>query len=106
MTKCLASIVLAAAAVSATPAAANHLVNLDTPFPTRGACEAATAKVDNFDRDGLLVRFPELFDTRGDTRAFITKAFSCERDPDDGKWYITDHLQERLASDWFLRRQD
>jgi hypothetical protein len=106
MMKRLASIVLAAAALSGTPAAANHLWSLDTPFPTRGACEAATTEIDNFDRDGLLVRFPELYDTRGDTRAFITKAFSCERDAVDGKWYITDHLQERLASDWFLRRQD
>lgn len=93
------------AVLFATPAFAGHLSNLDDPYPTRGACESATAKIDNFDRDGLLGRFPDLFSTRGDTRAFITAAFTCEQSDDDDMWYITDHLQERLDSDWFLRRQ-
>ena len=97
---------IALAMLVSAPAAANHLLDLDHPYPTRGACEAATAEIDNFDRNGLLQRFPDLFETRGDTRAFITGAFTCERDEDDGQWYITDHLQERLNSDWFLRRQD
>jgi hypothetical protein len=90
---------------AAAPASANHLGALDVPYATRGACEAATADIDNVDRDGLLRRFPDLFTTRGDTRAFITAAFDCEFDEEDEMWYITDHLQERLGSDWFQRRQ-
>ena len=104
MTKLVASLLLGGILLAA-PASANHLINLEDPYPTRGACEAATAQIDNFDRDGLLQRFPDLFDTRGDTRAFITGAFKCERDSHDNLWYITDHLQERLDSDWFVRRQ-
>lgn len=104
MTKGLAAILLGGLLLGA-PAAANHLLNLDDPYPTRGACEAATADLDNIDREGLLQRFPGLFSTSGDARAFITAAFTCELRGSDGMWYITDHLQERLNSDWFQRRQ-
>lgn len=104
MRKRFAAIVFGAG-LFATPAFASHLLNLGDPYPTRGACESATTELDNFDRDGLLGRFPELFSTRGDTRAFITGAFTCEQSDDDDMWYIADHLQERLDSGWFGRRQ-
>ena len=92
------------ALLSSAPSIAHHLDNLEDPFESRGECEAATADLDNVDREGLLARFPDLFSTRGDTRAFITRAFTCEQ-ADDGMWYITDHLVERLESGWFQRRQ-
>ena len=103
MTKRLASIAVIAL-LSSTPSFGNHLFDLDEPYETRGGCEAATTDLDNVDREALLNRFPDLFSTSGDTRAFITRAFTCE-EGEDGMWYITDHLQERLGSDWFQRRQ-
>lgn len=89
--------------VTATPALASHPGNLDEPHPTRGACEAASARLAVNDKDFLTNRFPELFSSTGEAASFLTRAFSCEK-AEDGNWYITDHRLEVLASDWFLRR--
>lgn len=86
------------------PASANHIFHLDTPHPTRGACEAEMQSLSN-DDDFLLEVFPDLFSSHGEVRSFLNRAFTCERSPNDGQWYITDHREEVLASDWFLRRQ-
>lgn len=97
-------IAVIAIAAAATPAAANHIFNTNVPFPTRGACEAEVASLSVDDRDSLLARFPDLFDSRGDVAAFLTRAFPCERDPGDGNWYIEDRRLEILASEWFMGR--
>ncbi len=90
-------------AAVAAPASANHIFNLDVPFATRGQCEAAVADLSHDDRDSLLDRYPNLFDSTGDVASFLTRAFPCERDS-DGYWYIRDHRVEVLGSDWFLRK--
>src|SRR5689334_6348096 len=63
---------LAGIAALATRAAAHDTT---TPFPTRGACEAASAAMSNDERDVVLASFPELFDNRGDVSSFLTRAF-------------------------------
>jgi hypothetical protein len=88
----------------ATPAAANHPFHLDEPFPSRGACEAQTQSLSN-DDDWLLDTFPNVFSSHGEVRSFLNRAFTCDRDSSDGQWYITDHREEVLSSDWYLRRQ-
>ncbi len=93
-----------AALTAAVPAPANHLLNLDTPYASRGECEAAVADFNSDDRDGLLVRFPTFFENRGDAQSLLTRAFPCELNEDDGQWYITSHLGDVLASEWYQRR--
>jgi hypothetical protein len=88
----------------ATPAMADHILNLDTPYPTRGACESAVAQFSAGDRDSLLDRFPNFFSRPGDVASFLTRAFNCEYDPAEQAWFITDSRGEILASEWFLRR--
>jgi len=92
---------LAGIAALATRAAAHDTT---TPFPTRGACEAASAAMSNDERDVVLASFPELFDNRGDVSSFLTRAFTCDENAADGQWYITDHIDEVLASDWYTHR--
>jgi hypothetical protein len=103
MKKLLAPLILAALGF-ASPAAANHIFNLDVPFPTRGDCEAERAQLSIEDWDSLLIRFPKLFTSQGEVASFLTRAFSCEFDPQGGQWYIVDHRTEVLASPWFQRR--
>ncbi len=93
-----------AAVLAATPAFASHPTNLDTPHPTRGACEAASARLAVNDKDFLTRTFPQLFSSTGEAASFLTRAFSCQK-AEDGNWYITDHRLEVLGSDWFQRRQ-
>lgn len=98
-------VALALGAISiATPAAADHILHLDDPFPSRGACESARQSLSN-DDDSLLDAFPNLFSSHGEVRSFLNRAFTCEPSPSDDQWYITDHRSEVLASDWFQRRQ-
>jgi len=75
-----------------------------TPYPTRGACEAASAGMSNDERDFILETFPDLFDNPGDVSSFLTRAFTCDQSAADGQWYITDHIEEVLGSDWYLHR--
>ncbi len=89
------------ALVVVSPASATHVQYLDTPFPTRGACEAQRASLSN-DDDFLLYAFPELFSSEGEVRSFLNRAFKCEQRGSD--WYITDHRSEVIDSDWFQRR--
>lgn len=103
--KQLAILALAATAV-ASPAAASHVFNLDTPFASRGACESEVASLSKDDQDQLLDNFPQFFSTTGEVSSFLTRAFSCELNGSDGQWYIGDHRLEVLQSDWFQRRLD
>jgi len=93
-----------AALVGSSAAVASHVDYTDTPFPSRGACEARTADLSSDDREFLQIAFPDLFSSDGEVESFLTRAFSCELNPSDGQWYITNHIEEVLGSDWFQRR--
>ena len=97
----LAICAIIGAAALASPAAAH---DTETGFATRGACESASASMSNAEKDFLLEAFPDLFDTTGEASSFLTKAWTCDRNDSDGLWYITDHIEEVLASDWFANR--
>lgn len=96
-------IVVAAAVAVASPAVANHVLYLDTPFPTRGACESMSAQLSAEDRYWLGDAFPTLFSSDGEVESFLARAFTCERHS-NGQYYITDHRQEVLDSAWFAQR--
>jgi hypothetical protein len=97
------------AAVAATtvtgPAFGHHLQNLDTPYASRGACEAAVADFNNDDWEMLLDLFPDYFSSQGEVASFLTRAFPCELSATDGQWYIQNRYGQVLHSDWYLRRQ-
>jgi hypothetical protein len=42
--------------------------------------------------------------SKGEVRSFLNRAFTCEQSGSDGQWYITDHRQEVLDSEWMQRR--
>jgi hypothetical protein len=92
---------LAAATLAPTAAMAH---DTETPFPTRGACESASAAMSNDEQTWLLDTFPDVFDTKGEVSSFLTRAWTCDRNASDGQYYITDHRQEILDSAWFQRR--
>lgn len=104
MKKTIAIVGAAIAIAAAAPAPANHLLHLDTPYASRGECEAAVADFNSDDRDALLARFPTWFDNKGDVQSLLTRAFPCELNDADGQWYITDRLAEVLSSDWYVDR--
>lgn len=89
----------------ASPAAAGHLVNLETPYASRGACESAVAQFNADDREILLANLSAFFSSNGEVASFLTRAFPCELDESDGQWYIQDDRLEVLQSDWYKRRQ-
>jgi hypothetical protein len=101
--KTLATIAVGALVI-ASPAPANHILNLDTPYPSRGACESESAQFSNDDAESLVERFPQFFSGIGEVKSFLTRAFTCDLDESDGQWYIHDHRQEVLDSEWFQRR--
>lgn len=76
----------------------------ETPFSSRGACEAASAGMSNDEKGWLLDTFPDLFGTEGEVSSFLTRAWTCDRNASDGQYYITDHRQEVLDSAWFAQR--
>lgn len=86
----------------ASPAAASHIFH-PGPYPNRGACESASAQLSHEDQQVLLERFPQLFSSAGEVSSFLTRAFTCERDA-SGAWFLIDHRQEVIDSDWFQRR--
>ncbi|WP_156029770.1 hypothetical protein [Sphingomonas sp. URHD0057] len=92
----------AEAFILTSPAHANHVLHLDDPFASRGACEVERNALSN-DDDFLIDLFPDLFSSEGEVRSFLNRAFPCELRA-DGNWYITDHRVEVLGSDWFARR--
>ena len=96
------SIAAGIAAMSVATAAAAH--DTTTGFASRGACEAASAGMSNDENAWLLATFPDVFDTTGEVASFLTRAWTCDRNPSDGLYYITDHRQEVLDSDWFAQR--
>lgn len=95
----------AAAMVVTSPAFAHHLQNLNTPYASRGACEAAVADFNSDDWDMLLDLFPDYFSSQGEVASFLTRAFPCELNAADDQWYIQNRYGEVLHSDWYLRRQ-
>lgn len=102
--KKLAILAAVTAMTAAAPASANHLLHLDTPYASRGECEAAVAHFNSDDRDDLLERFPSWFDSRGDVQSLLTRAFPCELNDADGQWYIKSELGAVLASEWYQGR--
>ena len=90
--------------VTASPVAANHIFTPDA-FATYGACESANARLSNDDAKRQFPLRPDLFSSLGEARSFMTRAFSCEYDPDDDSWYLIDHRLEVIGSEWFQRRQ-
>ena len=102
--KKLSILVSIGAITIASPAFASHLVNNDTPFPTRGACESYTASGIPDDRGFLLEAFPNFFDSEGDLASFLTRAWTCELNEEDGQWYVGDHRFDVLNSEWYQRR--
>jgi len=96
------AMILLAGALGVPTAATAH--DTETPFPTRGACESASAAMSNEERDWVLTTFPDLFRSGGDVSSFLTKAFTCDRNSSDGQWYISDHIADVLDSDWYLHR--
>lgn len=93
-------LVAAGFVIVGSPAYADHAFNTDTPYSSRGACEAANADFDNGDREWLS-EAAGLSD--GEIRSMLQRAWRCEL-AGDGQWYITDHRIEVLGSDWWLRR--
>ena len=85
----------------ATTAAAH---DTETAFASRGACEAASAQMSNGEQDWLLETFPDLFSSSGEASSFLTRAWTCDLNPTDGQYYIKDHIEEVLGSDWYQRR--
>src|SRR4051794_5578539 len=96
------SILSSIAALTFAAAAAAH--DTTTGYPSRGACEAASAGMSKDENAWLVATFPEFFDTTGEAASFLTRAWTCDRNPGDGQFYITDHRQEVLDSDWFAQR--
>jgi hypothetical protein len=92
---------LVGATVVATAAVAH---DTETAFPSRGACEAASAGMSNSEQDWLVETFPQFFDTPGEASSFLTRAWTCDRNGSDGQYYITDHVADTLSSDWFQQR--
>ena len=98
------SVLVLIAVSCAAPAFAAHLDNLETPYPSRGACESAVAQFNGDVRPGLLDQFPMFFDRNGDVASFLTRAFPCEYDETVDAWFITDHRGEVLFSDWYQHK--
>jgi hypothetical protein len=91
---------LATGLAAAGPAIAH---DTETAFPSRGACEAASAGMSNAENPWLIATFPDLFDTTGEAASFLTKAWTCDRQA-DGQFYITNHIDDVLNSAWFAQR--
>jgi hypothetical protein len=96
------SILMGLTAITVASSAAAH--DTAIAYPSRGACESASAHMSNAEQDWLLETFPELFDSPGEASSFLTRAWTCDRNPSDNQFYITDHIEEVLASDWFQQR--
>ena len=90
--------------MAATPAAANHIFT-PSAFATYGECESENARLSNDDAERQFPLRPDHFSSMGEARSFMTRAFSCEYDPDDDSWYLTDHRLEVINSEWFQRHR-
>ena len=101
MMKKFSALAVFASASLATPVAAH---DTETGFASHGACEAASAAMSNGENDWLVATFPQFFDTTGEAASFLTRAWTCDRNPSDGQFYITDHVGQTLGSDWFAQR--
>jgi hypothetical protein len=100
--KILSAGLVVGALIAASPAFAH---DTETSFATRGACERASAAMSNEETEWL-VTLPDFFSSTGEVASFLTRAWTCDRNASDGQWYITDHVEDALASDWYLRRND
>lgn len=63
----------------------------DTPYETRGECEAAYAESSKDDRERLVAL--GIFETRGAAQRTFRDRFRCEYDEDAGAWFIVDYFQ-------------
>ncbi len=90
--------------LTAVPATANHIFTA-TPFPTRGECKSENARLSNADAERQFPMRPDLFTSLGEARSFMTRAFSCELNAQDGHWYLADHRRDVIGSEWFERRR-
>ena len=97
----LVLLIASGAALFATAATAHDTA---TAYASRGACEAASASMSNAEQDWLVETFPQFFDTAGEASSFLTRAWTCDLNGSDGQYYITDHIEEILGSQWFDRR--
>jgi hypothetical protein len=95
------SLLAGIAALGLSSAATAH--DTETAFPTRGACESASAGMSNAEKDWLVATFPDLFATTGEAASFLTRAWTCDRGS-DGQYRITDHIEDVLNSAWFAQR--
>ena len=91
------------AAVTLATGAAAHDTTI--AYSTRGGCEASSAAQSNAEKDWLLGTFPQFFSTEGDVSSFLPRAWTCDRNPSDGQFYLTDHVADTLGSDWFQQRK-
>lgn len=65
-------------------AAMAHPIN--TPYETRGKCEAAYAHSSKGDRERLVAS--GVFDSYGEAQEFFREVFTCEYDEDEEAWFI------------------
>lgn len=100
MKRLLTLLTCGAAAIST--AASAH--DTTTAYPTRGTCEASSAAQSNDERDWVLASFPDLFSSPGEVSSFLTRAFTCDLNRSDGQYYISDHIEDVLGSDWYQQR--
>ena len=96
--------VVLASMIGTSPATANHIFT-PTPFASYGECESENARLSNEDAERQFELRPDLFSSMGEARSFMTRAFSCEYNSEDGSWYLTDHRREVIDSEWFDRRR-
>ena len=94
-----------ATVVLSTPAQADHIFT-PTPFASYGECQSVNVQLSDEDAERQFALRPDRFSSLGEARSFMTRAFSCEYNPDDDSWYLTDHRREVLESEWFQRRLD
>ena len=97
------SILIGVAAIGAAAPAVAH--DTSTAYSSRGACESASAAQSIDERDWVLASFPDLFANPGEVSSFLTRAFTCDLNTSDGQYYISDHIEDVLGSDWYLHRQ-
>lgn len=102
MRKAVAMFFASALGIATTQPVLAH--DTETAFPSRGACESASAAMSQEDQAWVLATFPDLFDTKGEVSSFLTRAWTCDRNPADGQYYITDHIEDVLGSQWYDRR--
>ena len=97
------SIVAGIAAMTVSTAVTAH--DTATGYPSRGACEAASAGMSNDENAWLVATFPQIL--RHDGRGGELPDQGIHLRPQLLRrklYYITDHIEDVLGSDWFAQR--